>query len=80
MHALACIHNGSIKKEKKMINVRAAALEVRLNELSRITGRSKSYFVRVALQTYLDRQSVTSAHYFPVEEELVALGSDHGIS
>ena len=37
-----------------MINVRACVLEERLNRLSKVTGKTKSHFVRMALQKYLD--------------------------
>jgi predicted DNA-binding protein len=65
-----------------MINVRASVLEARLKELARITGKSKSHFVRVALQAYLDGQTFDSVDYMPLENETLStlmLGHNHGV-
>ena len=46
-----------------MINVRASVLEERLNVISKMTGKTKSHFVRMALQTYLDGLSIDPLPY-----------------
>jgi RHH-type rel operon transcriptional repressor/antitoxin RelB len=39
-----------------MINVRVPELEERLDKLAELTGRTKSYYVKQALQAFLDEQ------------------------
>lgn len=54
-----------------MLCVRAPKLEKQLNELTQTTGKTKSYYVRMALEWYLNDHKSTMQATFPcfIEEE-----------
>ena len=53
-----------------MINVRAPELESRLDNLSKKTGRTKSYYVKAALESFLDEQEEVQIAMKRIEDKL----------
>ncbi|MFI4938459.1 MAG: hypothetical protein ACHQJ6_08140 [Candidatus Berkiellales bacterium] len=61
-----------------MLCVRAPELEKRLNQLAALTGRTKSHFVRVALETYFSKQEVSIPIFVAQRAENVEMKCNSG--
>lgn len=53
-----------------MINVRAPDLEKRLNNLVAVTGKTKSYYVKQALENFLEEQEEAEIALQRMQEKL----------
>ena len=60
----------TIQKGFVMINVRAPEIEKRLEKLAQITGRTKSYYVKAALESFLNEQEEIQLALQRLQEKL----------